>query len=209
MKIVIFGATGLVGKQLIKLALFQGHSVIAYGRNVLELMADEERHENLELIKGGAFDKSDIEKTIKGTDVVLSALGGAMDGTDNTRSLGMKYIVEAMEKNGVKRIVAIGGAGCLQATDDKLEYEMDNFPPALVAVTLEHLKALDHLKDSNLNWTFVCPPAIHDAEVTGIYKTNNEYATGSFSINSGDLAQFMLNEAVQNDFLKTRVSIGN
>jgi uncharacterized protein len=196
MIITIFGATGMVGKQLIKLALFQGHTVRAYGRNVFDMIADEERHDNLKLVKGGAFDKSDIEKVIKGADVILSALGGAMDGTDNTRSLGMKYIVEAMIKNGVKRIVAIGGEGCLQATDDKLEYEMENFPPALIAVTLEHLQALDHLK-------------IEEAEVTGIYKTNNEFAINSFSINSGDLAQFMLNEAVNKDFIKARVAIGN
>jgi uncharacterized protein len=209
MIITIFGATGMVGKQLIKLALFQGHTVRAYGRNVFDMIADEERHDNLKLVKGGAFDKSDIEKVIKGADVILSALGGAMDGTDNTRSLGMKYIVEAMIKNGVKRIVAIGGEGCLQATDDKLEYEMENFPPALIAVTLEHLQALDHLKASNLDWTFVCPPKIEEAEVTGIYKTNNEFAINSFSINSGDLAQFMLNEAVNKDFIKARVAIGN
>ncbi|MEI9958701.1 MAG: NmrA family NAD(P)-binding protein [Ferruginibacter sp.] len=34
MNIIIFGATGLVGKQLVQQALLNGHMVKAFGRNV-------------------------------------------------------------------------------------------------------------------------------------------------------------------------------
>lgn len=209
MIITIFGATGMVGKQLIKLALFEGHQVRAYGRNVLELIAEEERNENLNLIKGGLFDKSDVETAIKGADVVLSALGGAMDGADNTRSLGIKNIVEAMTKHQVKRIVAIGGLGCLQADEDTLVGEQESFPEQYKAVNAEHVKALQFLQHSTLEWTFVCPPVIRDAEVTGLYETKRDYPTTNFSINSGDLAQFMLKECISNQFVGCKVGISN
>jgi putative NADH-flavin reductase len=209
MTITIFGATGMVGKQVMKQALFAGHTVRAYGRNVFELITEEERNDNLQLIKGGLFDKSDVEAAVKGSDIILSALGGAMDGADNTRSLGMKYIVEAMEKKGVKRIVAIGGIGCLQADADNLVGETESFPEEYKSVTAEHLKALSYLKNSNLDWTFVCPPMINDAKVTGIYETKIDYPTNSFSINAGDLAQFMLLAATLQEFSKTKVGIGN
>jgi uncharacterized protein len=209
MKIVIFGATGLVGKQLIKLALFKNYDVVAYGRNVHELIDEQERNENLQLIKGGLFDKSDIEDAIKNTDIVLSVIGGAMDSNDHTRSLGMKNIIAAMQKNNVKRIVAIGGKGCLKNEDGKLLIETEDFPEDLKPVTTEHLKALQYLQDSNLDWTFVCPPSISDADVTGIYNISKEFATNTTQVNAGDIAQFMLTEAFKNEYLKSTLEIGN
>jgi uncharacterized protein len=209
MTITIFGATGMVGKQLVQFCLLEGHTVNAYGRNVHELIDDAERNTQLHLIKGGLFDKSDVEKAVKGADIVLIALGGAIDGTDQTRSLGIKYIVEAMEKHTVKRIVAIGGMGCLQADDDTLICETDSFPEQYKAVTEEHLKALSFLKHSTLHWTFVCPPMIQPGEPTGIYKTNIDYPAAGGTIFSGDLAHFMLSEAMQSHFTKAKVGIAN
>jgi uncharacterized protein len=209
MTITIFGATGMVGQQLVKLALFAGHTVRAYGRNVNELIDDAERNDNLQLIKGGLFDKGDVEKAIKGADAVLSALGGSMDGSDQTRSLGIKYIVEAMEKHDVKKIVAIGGMGCLQADEDTLIAETENFPAQFKPVTEEHLKALHYLRSSGLEWTFVCPPTINDGDATGVYHTKIDYNPGGYTIHSGDLAQYMLSEMQRGEHIHYKVGIAN
>ena len=40
-------------------------------------------------------------------------IGGAMDGTDKSRSLGMKNIVQQMQRAGVDRIISVGGLGIL------------------------------------------------------------------------------------------------
>lgn len=50
MTITIFGATGMVGKQLVQQALFKGNTVKAFGRNVFAELPMEE--DNLQLIKG-------------------------------------------------------------------------------------------------------------------------------------------------------------
>jgi uncharacterized protein len=209
MIITIFGATGQVGKQLVKQSLFNGHTVRAYGRNVLDLIADEERHENLELIKGGLFDKADVEKAIAGANWIFSALGGGYDGSDQTRSLGMKNIIDAMTKQQVQRIIGIGGMGCLQADADTLICETEHFPDQYKAVTAEHLKALDYLNTSSLDWTFVCPPMIVDADITGQYKAQKDYPVVGNTITTGDLAFFMLKEANENTYLHTKVGIAN
>lgn len=209
MKIIVFGATGMVGKQLVKQALYNSHSVKAYGRNVFtEGLPDDD---NLELVQGALFDGSQVLKAIRGCDGVLSALGGGVDGNDKTRSLGMKNIVEQMEKAGVQRIVGIGGMGLLNAPDDTLLIDQENYPQQFVAVGREHQKALAYLKESKLNWTFVCPPDIIDAEATGRFHTNADYlpAENTYRINAGDLALFMLKELQQNEYLNHRVGISN
>ena len=85
MTVTIFGATGMVGKQLVKEALLMGHTVKAFGRNVFTAGFPENNH--LKLIQGGVFDAGDVRAAIKGSDAVLSAIGGDFDGSDKSRSL--------------------------------------------------------------------------------------------------------------------------
>ncbi len=206
MNITIFGATGMVGKHLVNQALAQGHTVRAFGRNPFETFSTERK--NLELFKGYVFQDDDIEEALKDTDAVLSALGGGTAGVDKTRSLGMKKIVAAMAKTGVRRIIAIGGLGILNADEDKLLFQTPKFPQQFKAVSMEHFKAWEHLAASNLDWTMVCPPVIADAESTGHYETRKNYPVGGAGqVAAGDLAAFMVKELTDNGFLKCRVGI--
>ncbi|MCB0520770.1 MAG: SDR family oxidoreductase [Lewinellaceae bacterium] len=208
MKVTIFGATGMVGQYLVDETIAQLHTARAFGRNVFEVFSTERTY--LELSKGYLFSEDDIKKALKGADAVLSAIGGGFDGTDRARSIGMKKIVEAMEKKGPKRIVAIGGAGLLNADEGTFIYEMPGFPEKYKAVTLEHRQAYDHLSSSSLDWTFVCPPIILDAKATESYNTNRNYpAEGNQQITAGDLAHFMVKELIANEYLKCRVGIAS
>ncbi len=209
MNLIVFGATGLVGKQLVQQALFKGHHVKAFGRNVYT--TDYLQTDNLELVQGALFDATEVYKAIKGCDAVLSAIGGGYDGTDKTRTLGMKNIIAQMKKATVKRIVAVGAEGVLNGDDGKMLMEQENYPPEYLPVSLEHKKAYELLKESGLSWTFVCPSDIIDAGPTGNLVTAADHlpASGKNRINAGDLAMFMLNELEKNEYLNQRVGICN
>ncbi len=208
MKVTIFGATGMVGQYLINETIAKLHTARAFGRNVFETLSTERTY--LELAKGYLFSLDDVKDALKGVDAVLSAIGGGMDGTDRARSLGMKRIVEAMEKKGPKRIIAIGGRGILNADEKKMIYEEPGFPSHLRPVTLEHKQAYEMLAASSLDWTIVCPPTIIDAKATEAYATNCNYpAEGIQQISAGDLAHFMVKELSENNYLKCRVGIAS
>ena len=113
-----------------------------------------------------------------------------------------------MEKRKVKRIVGIGGLGILQADEETLLKDTPEFPKKYKAVSEEHFKAYNHLSDSDLDWTFVCPPNIIDAEASGRFNLKADYpAEGQFQINAGDLAEFMVTELTKNEYLNSRVGI--
>lgn len=209
MKVIVFGATGNVGKQLVKLALYNGHQVKAFARNVFT--EDLPKDDNLELIQGALFDEKEVYKALKDCDAVLSALGGATDGSDKTRSLGIKNIGKQMEKAGIKRIITVGGAGILEDEYGKLLMDDEEFPPQFIAVSEEHKKAWQFLKESSLQWTMVCPFMIKDGEPTGVFNASIDVAPllDNTSILSGDLALFMLNEITKNEFVGSRVSLAN
>src|SRR5579862_8161700 len=102
MRVTIFGATGTVGKQLVQQALFKTYSVAAFGRNVFT--TDFPKDDRLELRQGALFDEEQVYNAIVGSNAVLSVIGGSVDGTDKTRSLGIKNIIEQMKKASIKRI---------------------------------------------------------------------------------------------------------
>lgn len=209
MTLTIFGATGMVGLHVVNQALLMGYKVKAFGRNVYT--TDLPDNENLQKVQGALFDKNDVKNAIKGSDAVISVLGGATDGNDKTRSLGMKNIIEQMEKAGVKRIVALGGMGVLLSADNTLLLDNEEYPKQFIPVGLEHLKAYEYLKASSLDWTFVCPPDIMNADVTGIMHTAADHLPepNNYKITSGDLAFFILNELTKNKYLQKRVGISN
>lgn len=209
MTITIFGATGMVGKHLVKQALLMGHTVRAFGRNVFTSNFAEDK--KLHLIQGALFDAQEVLKAVRGSDAVLSALGGALDGSDKTRSLGIKNIVAQMEKANVKRLVAVGGLGVLSAPDETFIMDAETYPPEFIPVALEHLKAYNTLQASRLDWTFVGAPDIVDADVTGSFHTTADYppTLNHHKIRAGDLAMFMLNELDKNEYIKKRVGISN
>jgi uncharacterized protein len=208
MKIVVFGATGQVGLQVIKQAIWRGHTVRAFGRNVFDIKMEDDK---LSIIKGAVFDEKEVYEAIEGCDAVLSALGGSFDGTDKTRSLGIKNIVAQMKKAGVNRLIAVGGFGVLNETDDKLVMDNEHYPKQFLAVGNEHRKAYEYLLNSNLNWTFVCAPNIINDGPGGNYYLNKNYPPkpNSMKINAGDIALFMLNELERNEYVQCRVGISN
>ena len=215
MNLIVFGATGMVGKQLVQQALFKGHHVKAFGRNVYT--TDYLEPEKLQLVQGALFDEGEVYNAIKGCDAVLSAIGGAMDGTDKARTLGIKNIIKQMQKAAVKRIVAVGGMGILNAdpqdsaNETILLIDKEDYPPEYKPVGKEHQKAYELLNESSLDWTFVCPPDIINAGPTGSYKTAADFPPepNNYKINAGDLAMMMLNELEKNEYIKHRVGISN
>ena len=209
MKIVVFGATGTVGKQLVQQALFNGDTVRAFGRNVYT--TDLPDDENLQRIQGALFDEKEVLDAVKGCDAVLSVIGGGIESSDRTRTLGMKNIIAQMKKASVKRIIALGGLGVLNADEDTLLIDQEGYPPEYVPVGKEHQKAWEMLKASDLQWTFVCSPNIISAGPTGTFTTAADYppAKNNYRINAGDLALFMLSELKKNEFTQHRVGISN
>lgn len=209
MKLIVFGATGMLGKELVKQALYNGHEVTAFGRNVFTEGFPEDKH--LHLVQGALFDEKDVLQALKNKDAVISALGGSMNGQDKTRSLGMKNIVQQMQHTGLQRIVAVGGLGVLEGENGKLLMEAEDFPQELIPVSQEHRKAWQYLENSQLDFTFVCPPTIISGEPTGIFQVSETVPPpeNRFRIASGDLALFMLNCLRDHLYSRCRVGISN
>jgi putative NADH-flavin reductase len=201
----------MVGKQVVKQGLLRGHTIKAFGRNVNSLIDHDLTNNNFQAIKGYIFEEKDVLNATKGSDAIISVIGGAFNGQDKSRSLGMKNIITQMKQAGLKRIIALGGFGILNKDEQGIILDQPEYPEEYRAVGHEHLQAYLYLDKSDLDWTFVCAPNIINEDSTGTYVTNKNYPPipDNGSIRAGDLATFMLDELIQNRFLKARVGISN
>ena len=108
MKLAVFGASGRTETLLVRQALAGGHEVKALVRTPAKLGFEDER---LELIQGDALDAAAVERTVEGTDAVVSALGHTKTSPKDLQTVATRHIVAAMKARGTLRIVSLTGAG--------------------------------------------------------------------------------------------------
>ncbi|WP_339159035.1 SDR family oxidoreductase [Paenibacillus sp. FSL W8-0186] len=204
MNISILGATGRVGRQLAALALQDGHLVTALVRDPDKIAF---MGKQLTLVTGNALDKENIVRVLHGQDVVLSAL--STDGT-TTLSVSMPLIIEAMYKEGIKRIITIGTAGILQsrAQPHLLRYESAESNRKLTRAAEEHHKAYELLRQSQLDWTIVCPTYLPEGKHVGTYRIERDFLPeGGSEISVADTAEFAYRQIGDKTYIRARAGI--
>ncbi len=108
MKLLIFGATGGTGRELLKQALNQGYHLVAFVRDPTKI--EELQNPNLRVIRGDVLDSAATESAVAGQEAVFSTIGtGARRST--LREDGTRNIVMAMEKAGVRRLICQSSLG--------------------------------------------------------------------------------------------------
>ncbi len=203
MKIVIFGASGRAGIQCVKRALEKGHLVTAIVRAVQSVKLV---HANLNLVQGDAMAQEAVSAAMKNQEAVISCLGST---EHSHRQVFINHLINAMREHKVKRLIALGGIGALQASEHLKVYETVTFPKEYIEVSQAHVRVLDALLTSRLDFTFVCPPMIAEGERTGNYKTQENYPTQGWSITAGDLADFIIHELETGKYIGKKVGISN
>ncbi|PWW02912.1 putative NADH-flavin reductase [Paenibacillus cellulosilyticus] len=204
MKIFIVGATGRVGSRIVNYALKGGHEVVALVRQPDKLAAVDGK---LTLFQGDARNEADIRLAMQGADVAVSALG--TDGT-TTLSESISIMIDEMSRQGIQRIVTVGTAGILQSrtNPELLRYQSAESKRRSTFAAEEHQRVYELLKNSDLDWTIVCPTFLPDGEPVGEYRVERDYLPeGGTSISVGDTAEFTYRQINSGAYSCTRVGI--
>ncbi|ASE35559.1 hypothetical protein BU006_07300 [Mammaliicoccus sciuri] len=205
MKILILGATGRVGQEVLTHALSDGHDVTVLVRDKNKLSID---HQSVRLIEGNVLNPNDIQKAAECNDIIVSAL--STDGS-TTLSEAMPLIIETMSQQGSKRIITIGTAGILQSRTDKnlLRYQSNESKRRTTRAAEEHHKVYTMLKNSELDWTIICPTYLPDGERIGQYRVERDYLPeNAVKISVPDTADFVYDQISSDEFIQSRVGIG-
>jgi len=202
MEILVFGASGRVGRRLCEYAVSDGHCVTAFVRDA------DRAPVGVSPVEGDVTDADAVAAAVDGRDVVCNALGPDDDTSVSVLDAGIENIVAAMEGSGVRRLVAVGAAAILQATPGRLRLDLADFPETSHPLAAAHRRVYDRLRLSDLDWTLVCPPQMSDGPATNHYRTAVEYLPdGGQSVSTGDVATLVYDVVLNGRYSRQRVGI--
>jgi uncharacterized protein len=194
MKILLFGATGMVGSRIAAELEQRGHEVVPATRAT----------------GADATDPADVAERAAGTDAIVSAV--AARGVDYTLPEVARSLTEGARRAGVKRLVVVGGAGSLEIAPGVRAVDAPSFHEEWKPEALQQADALETLRGvDDLDWLYVSPAAyIHPGERTGHYRLGGDQLlvdeNGNSEISAEDYAIAIADLIEQGDQARKRVS---
>lgn len=208
MNVLIIGASGKTGSLLVRESLAHGHQVTAFVRHPEKIEAAP----NLRVAQGDITDSASLNAAMQGQDAVLSSLGAAHAYDDTSINTDAAHnIVQAMDKAGVKRFIAVSvlGAGDSKGHGGFLYDEI--LARTFLKNAIRDKNGLEReTKSSDLDWTLVRPPMLGEGEATGHIQTLAEGEAGvAHKITRADLAAFMVQELENARWVRQAVVVAN
>jgi putative NADH-flavin reductase len=203
MRLLIVGATGGTGRQLVRQALERGHHVTAFARNPSKL---DVRHERLAVVQGDVLDAPSVEAAVRGQDAVLCALGHKR-WFYPTRILseGTRNLIRAMEKESVRRFVCETSLGIGDSFGRMgLYYTLFVGVFILPFYFFDKVRQERLIRSSSLDWVIVRPGALTNGPKRGVYRDGAKVGNWLWTvrISRADVADFMLNQVTSDVYLR-------
>jgi putative NADH-flavin reductase len=207
MKVVLYGASGMIGSRILHELLTRGHDVTAVVRDPSKVPASQ-----ADVRQGNVLDPASVAAMAAGADAAISAYAPPPDDTaklvDAARSL-----IAGLQRAGVDRLLTVGGAGSLRVAGGGQLVDMPDFPPQWKPIAIAHRDALVVLRNSNLAWASFSPAAlIQPGERTGKFRLGKDELIaddkGESRISAEDYAIAMVDEVEHPKHVRQRFTIG-
>lgn len=214
MKILVAGATGMVGAHVVEQALARGHQVLAVARTPAKLNVE---HPRLTRAAADIRDTAAVAPLltgVDGVDAVISAVGiGTASAPTTLYSSGTRNLLSGMAEHGVSRIVVISS----EVADHWVHkgwWKLHVVLPLLqrfFGTTYDDMRRMDIvLWESAAAWTAVRAPRIRNAAGTGQYRLDPERALHrGWSIAAPDMAAALLDLAESDVLARRHVHVAN
>lgn len=143
MKILVTGASGFLGKEILKRLFLQygKHNVIGFSRKKVL---------NMQYCEGGILNFKDLKKAIKGIDIIVHLVASSSSDSKKKQKIiikGMENLIKAAKQASTKKIVFMSSYAASRKTKD--------------TTGLAKLEAENLLKHSKIPYTILRPTLIY------------------------------------------------
>jgi uncharacterized protein YbjT (DUF2867 family) len=205
MRVLVIGATGKTGDQLVRQLLEANHTVSVFVRTSDKLGDLASR---VTIIQGDARNSEALDRALSGQEAVLSAFGPRSFGKDDLQEVHLTNLVTAMERQTVHRYIGLSAWGAGDSIGSA------SFGMKLATKTL--LKNLYADKNrgeaviisSKLDYTNVRPGRLADGPALGNVLATTDGKNISKTINRADVAAFMIKQIDDTTWLRKSPIIG-
>ncbi|PRD48482.1 NAD(P)-dependent oxidoreductase [Sphingobacterium haloxyli] len=207
MKIIVFGATGTVGTEIVKQALEKGYRVTVFVRNSAKIIAT---NPNLHVYTGDVSNADDVMRAVKDHDAIFCALGDGRVG--KIRAMGTLNIIDAMNSAAVRKLICLSTLGIGESYGNlNFVWKHIMFGMLLKRAFNDHKLQEEYIRNSKLDFTIVRPSALTNGAITNGYKIgfDGKYKKLNLKISRADVADFMLRQLHSENNIRKAVSISN
>lgn len=205
MKILLIGATGATGMEILPRLLAAGHTVTALVRRPEAITTT---HEHLVIMPGGVRDPDQVDRAVQGQDAVICAFGPRALGKDDIQEVLMRNLVVAMTKRGVKRLVNLSAWGA-QDTHKPINLMQTLLQGVLLRNVFADKKRGERvLFASDLEYVNVCPGRLLDTPARGGVHASVDGTAIPHSMTRADLAQWMVDQLTSDTWVRKSPIIG-
>jgi putative NADH-flavin reductase len=216
MRIVLYGATGRAGSRILTELLGRGHEVVAVVRNPDKLAPND----GLTVQQGDLSSVEAIAEAIGGAQAVISAYAPPADKTDQLLDVTKREIAavqqvsqQASSPENAPRLIVVGGAGSLEVAPGVTLESTKDFPAAWKPIAQAHEKALELLRASTIDWTYLSPSAFFEpGQRTGKFRLGQDQLLtapdGKSWISMEDYAIALVDELEQPQHRRQRFTVG-
>lgn len=202
MNIVLFGATGRTGQEILKSCIENDFSVTAFVRDPSKLNTE---HSNLVVVKGDVFNLTEVSQAVKSKDVVISSLGVKF----LRRPICLKaaeVIIDAMKENQVNKFISLSAYGS-RKSDRGIFARMLRL--VLITDLDDKAKMEELLKQNPLDYIIMRPVILTNDKRTGNYRVGEDVVVKGMSpkISRADVAHFICKTIIDGMFQRKMPTI--
>jgi uncharacterized protein YbjT (DUF2867 family) len=207
LRILVIGATGGTGRELVRQALEQGHQVTTLVRKPKKMKLE---HPNLRVVTGNVHDYDSIESAMRGQSAVLCALGTKRFYPNRVASNGTANILRAMKSCGVPRLVCESSLGVGNSVGRLgLLFTFLVVPLLLPFIFYDKVRQEKLIEESETDWVIVRPAVLTNAPARGKYRHGRNVGNYLWTnrIARADVADFMLTQLTDDDYIGSAVNV--
>jgi putative NADH-flavin reductase len=207
--ILLFGATGRTGIQVLKYALDRGYRVTALVRNPEKIT---EKSDRLTIIKGLPTNINDVRTAMLNCDRVISTLNPISEQDmislkkiqpPQILEKSTQNVIKCMEEYKIRKIavvssIGIGDTYLLAPWFMRLLGKITNFRNSFE----DHNKQESLLMNSNLDWVITRPVSLNNNELLQNLVVSYDKKPSPFKISRKQLAKFLVDCLETEDFFK-------
>lgn len=203
-RVLIVGATGGTGRQLVTQALERGYAVTALVRDPSRMQVE---HPRLTLVQGDVLDAAAVAAAMRGQEAVLSALGHKQFfGPTRILSEGTRNILRVMDGHGVRRLVCTTSLGIGDSCGRLgLLYTLFVIPMILPFYFWDKARQERLIAASSAEWIIVRPGALTDGDRRGRLRQGRGAGNPLWTVrvSRADVAAFMLDQLESDTHLRS------
>jgi putative NADH-flavin reductase len=208
-KVALYGATGKSGSRILKELVTRGHQVIAIVRTPAKL---PQPAPGVLIKQDDLSDPKKIAAAVDGAEAVISAYAPPQDDVDAIVGVTQRQVA-ALNHGSKVRLIVVGGAGGLNVAPGVTLIDSGYLPEPFLPIAKAHTKALNVLRASTIDWTYLAPAAYFEPGArTGKFRLGTDELIANEQqesrISMEDYAIALVDELEKPQHRRQRFSIG-